>query len=172
MVSVVADEGEVGMIVMSRLNAFLPAMEAANKDLQAEIEDGTIGERNIEVLDGEEEERYIEMVSEGVGVCPVPGRANERRTGRQNLGLGVLEEKKDGDSGDESEEVEEEAEDDDDDDEERDHDILLKLVNSSKRHGKGPRGKPSIEVVEHSQDTPTPEKQAAHPHHHTGTEGK
>lgn len=53
------------MIVMSRLNAFLPAMEAANKDLQAEIEDGTIGERNIEILDGEEEERYIEMVSEG-----------------------------------------------------------------------------------------------------------
>lgn len=61
-----ADEGEVGMIVMSRLNAFLPAMEAANKDLQAKIEDGTIGERNIEVLDGEDEERYIEMVSEGV----------------------------------------------------------------------------------------------------------
>jgi len=51
------------MIVMSRLNAFLPAMEAANKDLQGEIEDGTVGERNIEVLDGEEE-RYIEMVSE------------------------------------------------------------------------------------------------------------
>jgi len=51
------------MIVMSRLNAFLPAMEAANKDLQGEIEDGTVGERNIEVLDGEEG-RYIEMVSE------------------------------------------------------------------------------------------------------------
>ena len=51
------------MIVMSRLNAFLPAMEAANKELQGEIEDGTAGERNIEVLDGEEE-RYIEMVSE------------------------------------------------------------------------------------------------------------
>lgn len=58
------------MIVMSRLNAFLPAMEAANKDLQAKIEDGTIGEQNIEILDGEEEERYIEMVSEGACVCP------------------------------------------------------------------------------------------------------
>ena len=64
----VADKGEVGMIVMSRLNAFLPAMEAADKDLQAEIKDGTVGKRNIEVLDREEEEeeeaRYIEMVSE------------------------------------------------------------------------------------------------------------
>lgn len=101
-----------------------------------------------------------------------PDKANERRMNRQNLGLGVLEEKKDGD-GDtsESEEVEEEEEA-EDDDEEEDHDILLKLLNSSKRHGKGPRGKPSIEVVEHSQDTPTPEKQAAHHHHHTGTEGK
>lgn len=86
----------------------------------------------------------------------------------QNLGLGVLEEKRDGDTS-ESEEVEEERDDDDDDEEDHD-DILLKLLNSSKRHGKGPRGKPSIEVVEHSQDTPTPEKQAAH--HHTGTEGK
>ena len=86
--------------------------------------------------------------------------------GRQNLGLGVLEEKRDGDSsdagGDESEGAEE-AED------EEDHDILLKLLDSSKRHGKGPRGKPSIEVVEHSQDTPTPEKQVAH---HAGTESK
>jgi len=69
-VVVVADKGEVGMIVMSRLNAFLPAMEAADKDLQAEIKDGTVGKRNIEVLDREEEEeeeeeaRYIEMVSE------------------------------------------------------------------------------------------------------------
>lgn len=102
--------------------------------------------------------------------APGPDKANERRMNRQNLGLGVLEEKKDGDTS-ESEEVEEEEEA-EDDNEEEDHDILLKLLNSSKRHGKGPRGKPSIEVVEHSQDTPTPEKQAAHHHDHTGTEGK
>lgn len=39
---------------------------------------------------------------------------------------------------------------------------MLKLLNSSKRHGKGPRGKPSIEEVEHSADTPTPKKQGNH----------
>ncbi|RPA95219.1 hypothetical protein L873DRAFT_1557377, partial [Choiromyces venosus 120613-1] len=132
--------------LMSRLNAFLPAMEAANKDLQAEIEAGTVEKRNIEALDGEEE-RYIEM----------------------NLGLGVLEEKKkkDGDASDASEsgsEGEEEEEG------EEDYDVLLKLLNASKRHGKGPRGKPSIEIVEHSKDTPTPEKQMSH--HHAGTGNK
>ncbi|KAG0125861.1 hypothetical protein HOY82DRAFT_581238 [Tuber indicum] len=130
--------------LMSRLDAFLPAMEAANKDLQAEVEDGTIGKRNIEVLDVEEE-RYIEM----------------------NLGLGVLEGKRDGSVSEPSGSGSGESEGEEGDEE--DHDVLLRLLNSSKRHGKGPRGKPSIEVVEHSKDTPTPEKQMGH---HVGTENK
>ncbi|CUS09722.1 unnamed protein product [Tuber aestivum] len=130
--------------LMSRLNSFLPAMEAANKNLQVEIEDGTAGKRNIEVLD-EEGEGYIEM----------------------NLGLGVLEEKRDEDVSGTSESEGEEGK--AARDGEEDHDVLLRLLNSSRRHGKGPRGKPYIEVVEHSEDTPGPEKERGH---HAGTERK
>lgn len=53
--------------LLSRLNAFLPAISAANRDLETEIAAGTIAQRNIENV-GEKDEAYIEM----------------------NLGLGVL----------------------------------------------------------------------------------
>lgn len=50
------------MTVLSRLNAFLPAISAANRDLEGEIAAGTIAQRNIENV-SEKEEAYIEMVS-------------------------------------------------------------------------------------------------------------
>ncbi|KGO69498.1 hypothetical protein PITC_014530 [Penicillium italicum] len=66
-------KGDSGLL--SRLNAFLPKMKDANEDLQRQIEAGEAGDL---VLDnaGENGEQYIEM----------------------DLGLGVLEEKRDGDS--------------------------------------------------------------------------
>lgn len=49
--------------VLSRLNAFLPAISAANRDLESEIAAGTISARNIENVDGSKDEAYIEMVT-------------------------------------------------------------------------------------------------------------
>ncbi|MCJ1453165.1 hypothetical protein MMC28_003511 [Mycoblastus sanguinarius] len=74
-------------VLQSRLNSFLPSIRRANEELEVEKKEGRLEERDIENVDGsgEEGKGYIEM----------------------NLGLGVLEEKKeDGDveekSGDES----------------------------------------------------------------------
>jgi hypothetical protein len=62
-------------LLMNKLPGFLAQMDAANRELEAEKEAGTIAERRLEIDDDEEEgekaEQYIEM----------------------NLGLGVLEEK-------------------------------------------------------------------------------
>lgn len=38
--------------------------------------------------------------------------------------------------------------------------MLETILEASKRHGKGPRGRPSIVEVEETACTPTPEKQA------------
>ncbi|OGE56132.1 hypothetical protein PENARI_c003G07884 [Penicillium arizonense] len=66
--------------LLSRLNAFLPKMKNANEDLQKEIEAGRVGDLVLDNAD-ESGEQYIEM----------------------DLGLGVLEEKKEGDSSSEDE---------------------------------------------------------------------
>ncbi|CRL17531.1 unnamed protein product [Penicillium camemberti] len=66
-------KGDSGML--SRLNAFLPKMKDANEDLQRQIEAGKAGDLVLDNAD-ENGEQYIEM----------------------DLGLGVLEEKRDGDS--------------------------------------------------------------------------
>ncbi|KAJ5163806.1 uncharacterized protein N7500_005636 [Penicillium coprophilum] len=60
--------------ILSRLNAFLPKMKDANEDLQKQIEAGKAGDLILDNAD-ENGEQYIEM----------------------DLGLGVLEEKRDGD---------------------------------------------------------------------------
>ncbi|EKV06778.1 hypothetical protein Pdw03_3766 [Penicillium digitatum] len=72
--------------LLSRLNAFLPKMKNANEDLQRQIE---AGEAEDLVLDNADEtgEQYIEM----------------------NLGLGVLEERRDGDSASDEETDDEES---------------------------------------------------------------
>ena len=54
-------EGEEG-VVLSRLSSFMPAMQAANEELETEIAAGTVSRRNIETSDEECEESYIEMV--------------------------------------------------------------------------------------------------------------
>lgn len=58
--------------LLQRLKTFLPALEAANQELEKEKKDGTIERRNIERVE-EGEGSYIEL----------------------DLGLGVLEEKND-----------------------------------------------------------------------------
>lgn len=64
-------------LLMNKLPGFLAEMDAANRELEAEKEAGTIAERRLEISDddgegeGEKAGQYIEM----------------------NLGLGVLEEK-------------------------------------------------------------------------------
>ncbi|CDM34147.1 hypothetical protein DTO013E5_727 [Penicillium roqueforti] len=65
--------GDSGLL--SRLNAFLPKMKDANENLQKQIEAGEAGDLVLDNAD-ENAEQYIEM----------------------DLGLGVLEEKRDGDS--------------------------------------------------------------------------
>lgn len=80
----------------------------------------------------------------------------------QNLGLGVLKELKSRRPGDpESSESESESEpesgsDGGEGEDAEEGDVLAKLLNGSKRHGKGPRGKPSIQEVEDAASTPTP----------------
>ncbi|KAL0636871.1 hypothetical protein Q9L58_004092 [Maublancomyces gigas] len=119
--------------LLSRLNAFLPEISAANRELESEIAAGTIGARNIENVDGSKDEAYIEM----------------------NLGLGVLKELKPRQPGDpESSESESEGEEGEESEEGEEGDILAKLLNGNKRYGKGLRGRPSIQEVEETVDTP------------------
>ncbi|PLN84310.1 hypothetical protein BDW42DRAFT_162860, partial [Aspergillus taichungensis] len=68
--------------LLDRLSAFLPQMKSANEDLQREIEAGRGQDIRLDEVDEGGEGRYIEM----------------------NLGLGVLEEKRDGDNSDEEDE--------------------------------------------------------------------
>ncbi|KAJ5773513.1 hypothetical protein N7457_008409 [Penicillium paradoxum] len=71
-------KGDSGLL--SRLNAFLPQMKVANEDLERQIAAGKAGDLILDNAD-ESGEQYIEM----------------------DLGLGVLEEKRDGESSSEDE---------------------------------------------------------------------
>ncbi|CAG8150340.1 unnamed protein product [Penicillium olsonii] len=106
--------GDSGL--MSRLNAFLPQMKTANEDLQRQIEAGQAEDLVLDNAEGNGE-RYIEM----------------------DLGLGVLEEKRDGDSSNEESETEggKDAED--------DSDIIGKLMGGKKN--KAESDKPSIQEM-------------------------
>ncbi|KAJ5361226.1 hypothetical protein N7541_002070 [Penicillium brevicompactum] len=101
--------------IMSRLNAFLPQMKTANEDLQKQIDAGNAGDLVLDNADGNGE-RYIEM----------------------DLGLGVLEEKRDGDSSDESE-------DEGTKDEQDESDIIGKLMGG--KPNKQENDKPSIQEM-------------------------
>jgi hypothetical protein len=68
----------------------------------------------------------------------------------QNLGLGVLEQKKSEGSESDSDSAS--------NNEEEEEDVLGNLLNASNRHGKHPHEKPSIEEVEDSAGTPSPER--------------
>ncbi|KAL4888732.1 hypothetical protein BDV59DRAFT_205851 [Aspergillus ambiguus] len=63
--------------LLSRISAFLPKMRSANDELQREIDAGRAKDVRLDEVDDQDEGQYIEM----------------------NLGLGVLEEKRQGEKG-------------------------------------------------------------------------
>lgn len=101
------DEDELGPDIRTFLKDFLPKLKAANEELEADRKQGTLKKREIDVVDGEENEQYIEM----------------------NLGLGVLK-MKDADNDSESSSDTEMSDGDDDDTKEKD--VLSKLMGQEK----------------------------------------
>ena len=104
--------------LQSRLSELLPKMRSANKELELERAEGTLGERDIENVEEEEEEEgggeYIEM----------------------DLGLGVLEERRNGVE-EESEESESEVDaGDGHEGGDEKEDVMGKLLGSQSRKGK------------------------------------
>ncbi|KAJ5835221.1 hypothetical protein N7447_001247 [Penicillium robsamsonii] len=112
--------------ILSRLNAFLPKMKDANEDLQRQIEAGEAGDLVLDNAD-EKGEQYIEM----------------------DLGLGVLEEKRDGDSSSDEESDDEEPKGttgaEKTPQEMNDSDIIGKLMGAKNKKSK--TDKPSIEEM-------------------------
>ncbi len=56
------DEDELGPDIRTFLKDFLPKLKAANEELEADRKQGTLKKREIDAIDGEENEQYIEMV--------------------------------------------------------------------------------------------------------------
>ena len=56
------DEDEFGPDIRTFLKDFLPQLKAANEELEAERRQGTLKKREIDAVDGNEDEQYIEMV--------------------------------------------------------------------------------------------------------------
>lgn len=102
---------ELGTSLRSRLKAFLPKMAEANRELEAERAAGTLEQRNIENMEDDEDDQYIEM----------------------NLGLGVLEEKDPNASNLSSDS---ESDDEGGSEGKRERDIMGKLM-GQQRHGAG-----------------------------------
>lgn len=102
--------------ILSRISAFLPQMKTANEDLERELAAGRGKEVQLDDADEQGDGRYIEMVCFTVTICYfVHGGQLLTYLFPQNLGLGVLEEKRPGDedydpssSDDEDEEMEHE----------------------------------------------------------------
>lgn len=57
------DEDEFGPDIRVFLRDFLPQLKAANEELEAERKQGTLKNREIDAVDGDEDKQYIEMVS-------------------------------------------------------------------------------------------------------------
>ncbi|KAF8539281.1 hypothetical protein BDD12DRAFT_805509 [Trichophaea hybrida] len=164
--------------LLSRLNSFLPQLSTANASLEAEIAAaGNADTKNIEHV-SDDEEQYIEM-NLGLGVLEeicsededsdssavekntIAALLNPTPAQKPAIQL-VSEENKephgvkrsappDSDSDSDSDSFESE--------EKKEKIELETILSASKRHGKGPRGKPSIEEVVENKSTPTPEKQ-------------
>lgn len=105
-----------------RLRDFLPALAAANQDLEVERREGRLEERDIERVDEGEGGQYIEM----------------------DLGLGVLEERVHGEGSSEGEE-ESGSDGDGEDGMGKEPDVLGRLLGRGKRKEKE---KPGIEVMD------------------------
>ena len=56
------DDEELGPDIRTFLKDFLPKLKAANEELEAERSQGTLKKREIDAVEGAEEEQYIEMV--------------------------------------------------------------------------------------------------------------
>lgn len=56
------DDADLGPDIRDFLKDFLPKLKAANEELEADRKQGTLKKREIDVVDGEENEQYIEMV--------------------------------------------------------------------------------------------------------------
>ncbi|KAE8149401.1 hypothetical protein BDV25DRAFT_130401 [Aspergillus avenaceus] len=69
--------------ILSRLSAFLPQIKNANEELQREIDAGRAKDLRLDEVDDQDDSQYIEM----------------------NLGLGVLEEKRSGDTGEHNDDL-------------------------------------------------------------------
>ncbi|KAF3042972.1 hypothetical protein E8E12_009421 [Didymella heteroderae] len=100
------DEEDLGPDIRTFLKEFLPQLKAANEELEAERKQGTLKKREIDVVDGEDNEQYIEM----------------------NLGLGVLKMK----DGENSSTSGSDTEMSDDEDTTKEKDVLGKLMGQEK----------------------------------------
>lgn len=56
------DEEDLGPDIRTFLKDFLPQLKAANEELEAERKQGTLKKREIDAVEEEENEQYIEMV--------------------------------------------------------------------------------------------------------------
>lgn len=56
------DEEDMGPDIRTFLKDFLPQLKAANEELEAERKQGTLKKREIDAVEGEDDEQYIEMV--------------------------------------------------------------------------------------------------------------
>ncbi|KAF1924208.1 uncharacterized protein M421DRAFT_14286, partial [Didymella exigua CBS 183.55] len=101
------DEEGLGPDIRTFLKDFLPQLKAANEELEAERKQGTLKKREIDAVDGEDDEQYIEM----------------------NLGLGVLKMK----DGEDSSTSGSDTEMSDDEDTVNEKDVLGKLMGQEKK---------------------------------------
>ncbi|TGZ84811.1 hypothetical protein EX30DRAFT_360799 [Ascodesmis nigricans] len=135
--------------LLSRLNEFLPELQAANATLDPS--------RNMEELDSEDEQ-YIEM-NLGLGVL------KQIRPGQTDVSSDEEFDSSSDDDEEESEKKVDSTQGADDDSAMGDvEDPPLALLMSSKRHGKGPRGEPLLSEVRETAASPTPR----HPEDHAG----
>ena len=56
------DEEDFGPDIRTFLKDFLPQLRAANEELEAQRKEGTLKKREIDAVDAEEDQQYIEMV--------------------------------------------------------------------------------------------------------------
>ncbi|KZM26558.1 uncharacterized protein EKO05_0005397 [Ascochyta rabiei] len=104
------DEQELGPDIRTFLKDFLPQLKAANEELEAQRKDGTLKKREIDAVDGEEDEQYIEM----------------------NLGLGVLKMKDAENSSESSSGSDSDSDMNDAEDTAKEKDVLGKLMGQEK----------------------------------------
>ncbi|KAF9700522.1 hypothetical protein EKO04_001895 [Ascochyta lentis] len=106
------DQEEFGPDIRTFLKDFLPQLKAANEELEAQRKEGTLKKREIDTVDAEEDEQYIEM----------------------NLGLGVLKMKDADNSSDSSSDSDNDSDSEMDDVEDtaKEKDVLGKLMGQEK----------------------------------------